>query len=114
LVLGEGSDIVRTVLELLTENDVTLLYTRAELQRLDNADRLLLLELVAEDELVLVDGDCIHRIATTSDGRCEVYLDGPEAGCALYDRLVVCGKELVSCSAPTPALQQRAIRRSAR
>ena len=55
------------------------------LQQPDNADRLLLLELVAEDELVLVDGDDIGRLATTSDGCCEVCLDGPDDGCSIYD-----------------------------
>lgn len=98
LVLGEGSDIVRTVLELLTENDVTLLYTRSELQQLDLADRLLLLELVAEDELVLVDGAAIGKLAATSDGRCVVCFDGPDEGCSIYDQLVLCGDEVSSCT----------------
>ena len=44
-----------------------------------------MLELVAEDELVLVDGDDIGRLATTSDGCCEVCLDGPDDGCSIYD-----------------------------
>lgn len=108
LVLGDGPGMVSTVLELLTENDVTLLYTRGELQRLDNADRLLLLELVAEDELVLVDGDSIGKLATTSDGYCEVCLDGPEEGCSIYDQIVLCGDRISSCSASPQALSQRA------
>ncbi|MCA8979096.1 MAG: hypothetical protein H6831_06070 [Planctomycetes bacterium] len=106
LVLGDGPDLGRAVLQWYAESEVSLLCSAAQLAGLEREDRFLLMELVAEDELTLLDGDTVARVGIGPDGRCEVCLEGPEECCALYDRLVLCGDETLACSAPQRSLDR--------